>query len=332
VVSLNYKVKHIKKHFSTRPGIKLLRLQALVDHWTANFGATAQGHFKYFNDTLPSQNDLERAVAKKEGREERIRYASAHIFVDKDEAIELVPLDEVCFHANDRTLQLPTLRASTPEYRGGNANLLTIGIEMCVEKNGAIHPDTIERTRLVIKMLQDKFSHLKDTKNRVVRHYDVTGKPCPLPFVEDEQKWNAFLYSVDQPVKVAAKEVSSIKEEDSADGKLVRGEQGPNVKLLNNMLHTLEYTQKTDDLFDQYTEAALKAFQKDHNLKQDGIYTSSVGRVMVKAIQDSDILQKSDIPEKSSDKYRLAKILDTGNKALIESLLKDGYKILDTPE
>jgi N-acetylmuramoyl-L-alanine amidase CwlA len=329
VVSLNYKVKHIKKHFSTRPGIKLLRLQALVDHWTANFGATAQGHFKYFDETLPSQNDLERLAAKREGREERIRYASAHIFVDKNEAIELVPLDEVCFHANDRTLKLSALKATSSQYPGGNANLLTIGIEMCVEKNGTIHPDTIERTRLVIKMLQDKFSQLRDTKNRVVRHFDVTGKPCPLPFVEDEQKWNAFLYSIDQPVK----EVSvSSKEEDSADGKLVRGEQGPNVKLLNNMLHTLEYTQKTDDLFDQYTEAALKAFQKDHNLNQDGVYTSAVGRVMVKAIQDSEILHKSDIPEKSSDKYRLAKILDTGNKELIENLLKDGYKILDTPE
>jgi N-acetylmuramoyl-L-alanine amidase CwlA len=206
VVSLNYKVKHIKKHYSTRPGIKLLRLQALVDHWTANFGATAQGHFKYFDETLPNQNDIERAAARKAGREERIRYASAHIFVDRNEAIELVPLDEVCFHANDRTLQLPTLRASTPEYRGGNANLLTVGIEMCVEKNGTIHPDTIERTRLVIKMLQEKFTQLKDTKNRVVRHYDVTGKPCPLPFVEDEQKWNAFLYSVDQPVKTQSVE------------------------------------------------------------------------------------------------------------------------------
>ena len=330
MVALNYKVKHIKKHFSTRPGIKLLRLQALVDHWTANFGATAQGHFKYFDETLPNQNDRERIEARRQGREEKIRYASAHIFVDRNEAIELVPLDEVCFHANDRTLKLSALKATSSQYPGGNANLLTIGIEMCVEKNGTIHPDTIERTRLVIKMLQDRFSQLKDTKNRVVRHFDVTGKPCPLPFVEDVQKWNAFLHSIDQPVKEVS--VSKVKEEDSADGKLVRGEQGSNVKLLNNMLHTLEYTRKTDDLFDQYTEAALKSFQKDHNLNQDGVYTSEVGRVMVKAIQDSEILKKSEIPDKSSDKYRLAKLFDTGNKALIESLLKDGYKILDTPE
>ncbi|MBW3113019.1 N-acetylmuramoyl-L-alanine amidase [Bacillus sp. MCCB 382] len=217
MVELNYKVKHIKKHFSTRPGIKLLRLQALVDHWTANFGATAQGHFKYFNETLPDQNDRERIEAAHEGREEKIRYASAHIFVDKNEAIELVPLDEVCFHANDRTLKLSSLRATSKQYPGGNANLLTIGVEMCVEKNGTIHPDTIERARLVIKMLQDKFSQLRDTRNRVVRHFDVTGKPCPLPFVEDQQKWNAFLHSIDQPVKgdvtIANQEESKMNDE-----------------------------------------------------------------------------------------------------------------------
>jgi len=27
---------------------------------------------------------------------------------------------------------------------------------------------------------------------RVIRHYDVTGKICPKPFVENEQAWNSF--------------------------------------------------------------------------------------------------------------------------------------------
>jgi N-acetylmuramoyl-L-alanine amidase len=121
-------------------------------------------------------------------------------------------------------------------------------------------------------------------------------------------------------------------EADSADGKLIRGEIGPNVKLLNNMLNTLEYTRKTDDLFDQYTEAALIAFQKDYGLKQDGIYTTAVGRSLVKAIKHKQLLKNpTDIPEKDPAKYRLAKLVDTGNPELIEKLLKEGYEVLEAP-
>jgi N-acetylmuramoyl-L-alanine amidase len=121
-------------------------------------------------------------------------------------------------------------------------------------------------------------------------------------------------------------------ENDSADGKLERGERGPNVKLLNTMLNTLEYTRKTDDLFDQYTEAALLAFQKDYGLKRDAVYTTDDGRVMIKAIKDKKALKvSSELPEKNPELYRLAKLIDTGNKSLIELLLKEGYRILELP-
>ncbi|QHE63953.1 hypothetical protein FHE72_23465 (plasmid) [Rossellomorea vietnamensis] len=332
-VALNYEVNHIRKHYTTRTGLKLLRLQAGMVHWTANPGADADDHRKYFNDTLPAQNDR----AKREGREDDIRYASANIFVDRYKALELIPVGEVCFQGNDggtRALKIPALKATAPYYEYGNANLLCVSIEQCVERDGTIHPDTIARTALVIKKLQREHPQLRDTKNRWVRHFDVTGKNCPAPMVSNPRKWDELLRLVDSKVVsspvAAAKIVKS--EKDSADGKLERGEVGPNVKLLNNMLHTLEYTRKTDELFDQYTEAALKAFQKDYGLKQDAIYTSEVGRVMIKAIQSKGSLQPSKVPDKSTDMYRLAKIIDTGNKSMIESLLRDGYKILEVPK
>ncbi|WP_342515403.1 N-acetylmuramoyl-L-alanine amidase [Sutcliffiella sp. FSL R7-0096] len=177
MVALNYKKRHIRRHPTTRPGIKLLRVQAVVDHATANHGASASNHFTYFDSSLPDLNDKQ--------PEDKKRYASAHIFVDKEEALELVPLDEVCFQANDRRQGplLSTLRATSPQYPGGNANLLTVSVEMCQEKDGSIHPDTLKRTALVHQMLQNRFPQLKDTYNRFVRHYDVTGKNCPAPMV-----------------------------------------------------------------------------------------------------------------------------------------------------
>ncbi|WGG44163.1 N-acetylmuramoyl-L-alanine amidase [Rossellomorea sp. DA94] len=134
------------------------------------------------------------------------------------------------------------------------------------------------------------------------------------------------------PFKEEIKAKVAVKESDSADGKLTRGEKGPNVKILNMMLNTLEYTRKTDDLFDQYTEAALKSFQKDLGLRQDAIYTTEVGRILIQAIQRKNThLEPAKLPNKSADLYRLAKLIDTRNVSLIDRLLEEGYKILEMP-
>ncbi|TYS67065.1 hypothetical protein FZC76_16195 [Sutcliffiella horikoshii] len=188
MVTLNYKKRHIRKHPTTRPGIKLLRVQAGIDHATANHGATAANHFTYFDSSLPDLND-------NPPKGHKTRYASAHIFVDRFEALELIPLDEVAFHGNERKAGplLSTLRATSRDYPGGNANLLTIGIEMCQERDGSIHPDTLKRTALVHQMLQKRFPQLKDTYNRFVRHYDVTGKNCPAPMVTKASRYKQLL-------------------------------------------------------------------------------------------------------------------------------------------
>ncbi|QJT71655.1 endolysin [Psychrobacillus phage Spoks] len=176
MVALNYEQKHIHVNKFSRPGFKLLKVAATVIHYTANNGGTADNHFSYF-DTLTD------------------RYASAHIFVDKNKALEIIPLDEVAFHANERKEGplIPSLKATAPYYGGGNANLISIGIEMCMEKDGMIHPDTITRTILVVQMLQQKFG-----KQPIYRHYDVTGKNCPAPFVSDKSKWEKFLADVEK--------------------------------------------------------------------------------------------------------------------------------------
>lgn len=120
---------------------------------------------------------------------------------------------------------------------------------------------------------------------------------------------------------------------DSADGKLVRGERGPNVQALNQMLKALEYTTKTDDLFDQYTEAALLAFQKDYGLAQDAVYTTAVGEVMLRAIAEKDTPMQADpLPMKSPEMVRLAMIIDTTNPELMKKLRDEGYIVLNVPE
>lgn len=214
MVALNYRKDHVIINKYSRSGDPLLKVQAIVVHYTANPHANAEDHQEFF-DGADGGN---------------YRYAGAHIFVDKDEAVEVIPLNEVAYQANEREPKLATLRATAPYYPEGNANLLTLSIEMCIEEDGSFHPNTVERTRLVVKYLQDKFPQLKDTKNRVVRHYDVTGKICPKPFVDSEAAWKSFLNSIDQVEKKKSKSAAKPKSKPSYVGKraesIYRGSEG----------------------------------------------------------------------------------------------------------
>ncbi|WP_391209196.1 hypothetical protein [Psychrobacillus sp. L4] len=120
-------------------------------------------------------------------------------------------MDEVAFHANERKEGplIPSLRATAPNYAGGNANLISNGIEMCVEKDGTIHPDTIARTVLVVQMIQNKFG-----KQPINRHYDVTGKNCPAPFVSNKSLWDKFLCDVNtkEETKVVEQKLTPAQE------------------------------------------------------------------------------------------------------------------------
>nr|ADF97537.1 PlyM12 [uncultured phage] len=189
MVALNYKKDYVIKNKYSRPGLKLLGVRAIVLHYTASPGGSAQNHQDFFDGADGGA----------------YRYAGAHIFVDKKEAIEIIPLNEVAYHANERSPKLSYLRASTSSYNG-NANLTTIGIEMCIEKDGSFHPDTVERTALVVEKLRKQFG-----KVPVIRHYDVTGKICPKPFVEDVSAWKAFLKRLDGGVTVKPAPKTEVK-------------------------------------------------------------------------------------------------------------------------
>ena len=68
-----------------------------------------------------------------------------------------------------------------------------IGIEMCCHKadNGTWYFDdiTVEKTIELTKWLMSEYNISIDN---VIRHYDVTHKRCPAPFVYDEQRWREF--------------------------------------------------------------------------------------------------------------------------------------------
>jgi N-acetylmuramoyl-L-alanine amidase len=137
-------------------------IKYVVIHYTANNGDTAQNNCKYFN----SPN----------------RKASAHYFVGRDGVFQSVQDIHTAWHCGGSSYKHKYCR---------NAN--SIGIEMCskIDGNGKyyIENSVIDNAIDLTKYLMDKYNI---PSNNVIRHYDVTGKACPEPFVRDENIWKNF--------------------------------------------------------------------------------------------------------------------------------------------
>lgn len=137
------------------------QIKWLVIHYTANNGDTAWGNCNYFHD--------------------KDRQASAHYFVDEKSIWQCVEDKNIAWHCGTKT----------PLNECRNAN--SIGIEMCSRKdaNGVYYfkEETVNNTIWLAKELMKKYNI---DINHVCRHYDVSGKVCPEPYVRNQQSWIEF--------------------------------------------------------------------------------------------------------------------------------------------
>lgn len=119
------------------------------------------------------------------------RGASAHFFVGfNGEIWQSVEEANIAWHCGANSYKHPTCR---------NAN--SIGIEMCVRKNNTNHlgaedqdwyfeNSTVDSAIELTKHLMKKYNVPAEN---VIRHYDVTGKICPNPYVYNRtHTWTDF--------------------------------------------------------------------------------------------------------------------------------------------
>lgn len=134
----------------------------------------------YVGAVSTAKNNADYYASKKLG-------ASAHYYVDEKEIWQGVEDENVSWHCGGG---LQGINGHT--FHGKCTNSNSIGIEMCVKKdvrgNWYFEENTVKNTVDLIKMLMAKH---KIPIDRVIRHYDVTGKICPAPLV-DEAKWSEF--------------------------------------------------------------------------------------------------------------------------------------------
>lgn len=142
---------------NSRPGIKLRKIKGIVIHYTANPGTDAMANRNYFESRKNLSDDMANKV-------------SSHFIIGLDGTIiQCIPLNEISYASNNR-------------------NSDTISIECC-------HPDSSGKFskktyNSVIKLAGWLCAKYQIENSDIIRHYDVTGKLCPLYYVNNSDKWN----------------------------------------------------------------------------------------------------------------------------------------------
>ena len=131
---------------------------------------------------------------------EKYRGASAHYFVGHaGEVWQSVEDHNIAWHCGLKKYA----NTAGGMYHGICTNANSIGIEMCVRKNGALwyfEDATVKAAIELTKYLMEKYNI---PANHVIRHFDVTGKNCPAPYVKNdgEYTWKDFKTAVEKVMK-----------------------------------------------------------------------------------------------------------------------------------
>ena len=146
----------------SRPGHELTEISGVVLHYVGNPGTTAEANRNYF-------------ASLASGKERT--FASAHFIVGLEgEVIQCIPLTEIAYASMER-------------------NDDTVAIEVChPDASGAFSDVSYTRTVELTAWLCRTFNLEPETD--VIRHYDVTGKRCPLYYVEHPKAWEHLLSDV----------------------------------------------------------------------------------------------------------------------------------------
>lgn len=161
----DFEVQLLTPNPYSRPQTALEKVEGLVIHYTANPGTSAQQNHDYFEGLKDS----------------KITSASSHFIIGIDgEIIQCIPSSEIAYASNER-------------------NADTLSIECChPDETGEFSNETYASLVHLTAWLCGKFD--LDSED-IIRHYDVTGKNCPLYYVEHEQAWQQFLRDVQEYIE-----------------------------------------------------------------------------------------------------------------------------------
>lgn len=141
--------QYITEGYASRPGRELSAVNDIVIHYVGNPGSTAQQNRDYFNK--PTTN------------------VSAHFVVGlQGEIIQTLPLHEMSYATNWRNNDTISIEVTHPDASG--------------QFTDASYDALVRLTAWLLNAADLPPEH-------VIRHYDVTGKLCPIYYVQNEDAW-----------------------------------------------------------------------------------------------------------------------------------------------
>lgn len=182
------------------------------------------------------------------------------------------------------------------QFHGVCTNYNSIGIEC-----GVYYTDNVkegdgdsnkwyfseETQESLVRLVSKLMDEYKIDIDHVIRHYDVTGKICPNPYVKnngkngnwtwDEFKANLKQYRKNGSITIPDRASAPVSVPTSSNTKtyLSKGDNSSAVKTMQTMLIACGYScgkSGADGDFGENTLTAVKAFQKASGLAVDGLY------------------------------------------------------------
>lgn len=165
----------IPAHRANYGGRRQAEIAYIVMHYTANDGDSGLSNARYFQRKLTPP-------------------VSAHYFVDDWGVTQTVPDEYVAYHCGAAAYRHPKCR-----------NVNSIGVELCdTRRDGTVGPteQTLENAAELVRELMERYDVPPE---RVIRHFDVTGKNCPAYWVREPEGFAAFKKRVTEGAEMVEK-------------------------------------------------------------------------------------------------------------------------------
>lgn len=165
-------ISNKKQYSSNRRNYKDIKFIVIHDTANRSVGADADNHYRY----------LEHAN----------RYGSAHYYVDDNKIIQVIGDSRSAWSVGDTWARKYRTRTDVNNYN-------SLNLELCINSDGSYEKAFYNLIELT-KNLMFKFGIPPD---RVVRHFDASGKPCPGSMKDNNwQKWKEFQLEICKPMKL----------------------------------------------------------------------------------------------------------------------------------
>jgi len=152
---------------STRPGTRLTDVKSIVIHYDGVPGTKAMDRRDYYEGLRDAHHDTD-------------SLESMHFVVGPEgEIVQCIPINEAAYAS-----------------KSSNAHCLSVEF-CCTETDGTMTAETYESLVKLVAYLCDEFDLKAD---KVDRHFDISGKKCPLYFAEHEDSWKQFREDVTKAI------------------------------------------------------------------------------------------------------------------------------------